>query len=54
MFAACGSDAIRFDGVAGKRVAFDVTETRFAVEDAELAGRLVMPKDDGTARRLRA
>jgi len=47
VFGACGSDAMQFDGVEGKRVAFDVTETRFAVEDAELSGRLVMPK--GTA-----
>jgi uncharacterized protein len=47
VFPACGSDAIRFDGVEGKRVAFDVTETRFAVEDGELAGRLVMPKGGG-------
>ncbi len=48
IFPSCGSDGIRFDGKQGTRVAFDVTETRFAVEDAELAGRLVMPK--GTAR----
>jgi pimeloyl-ACP methyl ester carboxylesterase len=48
VFAACGSEAIRFDGVAGKRVAFDVTETRFAVEDADLVGRLLMPKGTGT------
>jgi uncharacterized protein len=46
-FGACGSDAIRFDGVEGKRVTFDVTETRFAVEDADLVGRLVMPKGTG-------
>jgi uncharacterized protein len=46
-FAACGGDAIRFDGVEGKRVAFDVIETRFAVEDADLVGRLVLPKGTG-------
>ena len=44
VFAACSDDTIRFDGVEGKRVAFDVTETHFAAEDADLAGRLVMPK----------
>ena len=48
LFPPCGGDGIRFDGQQGTRIAFDVTETRFAVEDAELAGRLVMPK--GTAR----
>lgn len=46
-FADCASEAIRFNGMAGKRIEFDVTETRFAVEDAELAGRLVMPKGAG-------
>jgi hypothetical protein len=30
-----------------KRIAFDVAETRFAVEDADLAGRLVMPRGAG-------
>ncbi len=44
---ACGSEVIRFDGVEGKQVAFDVTETHFAVEDAVLVGRLVMPKGTG-------
>jgi uncharacterized protein len=47
-FPPCGSDGIRFDGVPGRRVAYDVTETRFSVEDAELAGRLVMPKGTGS------
>lgn len=46
-FPPCGSDGIRFDGMQGTRVAFDVTETQFAVEDARLAGRLVMPKGTG-------
>ena len=46
-FAACGSDGIHFGGMQGTRVAFDVTETRFAVEDAKLAARLVMPKGTG-------
>ena len=42
-FPPCGKDGIRFDGIEGKRIAFEVTETRFAAEDAELVGRLVMP-----------
>jgi uncharacterized protein len=46
-FGRCGSGSLRFDGVQGTRVAFDVTETRFAVEDAVLAGRLVMPRGSG-------
>jgi len=47
IFPACGSDGISFDGRQGTRVAFDVIETQFAVEDAKLAGRLVMPKGTG-------
>jgi hypothetical protein len=47
VFPACGGDSIDFNGVQGKRIAFDTTETRFKVEDAELAGRLVMPKGTG-------
>jgi pimeloyl-ACP methyl ester carboxylesterase len=46
-FAPCGTDGIWFDGVQGTRVLFDVMETRFAVEDAVLAGRLVMPRGTG-------
>jgi pimeloyl-ACP methyl ester carboxylesterase len=44
---ACGQESITFDGAAGTRVPFDVAETRFAVEDAVLAGRLVMPRGTG-------
>jgi len=40
----CSRDAIRFDDVPGARIDFDVTETRFEVEGAELTGRLVMPQ----------
>ena len=46
-FAACGSEGIRFAGAPGTRIALDVTETRFAVEDGVLAGRLVMPTGGG-------
>jgi|HubBroStandDraft_5_1064220.scaffolds.fasta_scaffold30048_2 pimeloyl-ACP methyl ester carboxylesterase len=46
-FASCESGTVRFDGSPGTRVAFDVTDTKFAVEDAVLAGRLVLPKGTG-------
>jgi uncharacterized protein len=42
----CARDAIDFDGTRGERIDFDVVETRFDVEGASLAGRLVMPKGD--------
>jgi hypothetical protein len=47
IFPSCAGGSIRFDGVPGTRVVFDITETHFAVEDAALAGRLVMPKGGG-------
>jgi hypothetical protein len=47
VFADCASGTIRFDGKEGTRIAFGVAEMRFAVEDAELAGRLIMPKGAG-------
>ncbi len=47
IFPPCGTDGIHFAGMQGKRVAFDTVETRFKVEDAELAGRLLMPKGTG-------
>lgn len=43
----CARGDIRFNGVAGKRTDFDMVETRFTVEGAQLAGRLVMPKGAG-------
>jgi len=43
-FSDCAKGEIRFDGVTGKRIAFDVTETRFQGAGVSLAGRLVMPK----------
>jgi dienelactone hydrolase len=46
-FGPCGSGTIRFGGQAGRRIAFAVTETRFRNADAELAGRLVLPRGDG-------
>jgi uncharacterized protein len=47
-FSDCASGEINFDGVKGKRIAFDVTETKFQGAGVSLAGRLVMPK--GTDR----
>jgi pimeloyl-ACP methyl ester carboxylesterase len=39
----CGSKEITFDGIVGTRIAFDVIETRFTVDGAEIAGRLLLP-----------
>ena len=39
----CDSNEITFDGVRGTRIPFNVIETRFAVDGAELAGRLLLP-----------
>jgi hypothetical protein len=43
----CAAGRIDFAGTAGKRIAFDVTETRFRGAGVDLAGRLVMPKGNG-------
>jgi uncharacterized protein len=43
-FSDCARGEISFDGVKGKRIAFDVTETKFQGAGVSLAGRLVMPK----------
>ena len=43
-FSDCAKGEIRFDGVKGKRIAFEVTETKFQGAGVSLAGRLVMPK----------
>jgi pimeloyl-ACP methyl ester carboxylesterase len=45
----CPRRAIAFNGARGRRIAFDVTETQFAVEGAILAGRLVMPPGNARA-----
>lgn len=39
-----GCDQIRFDGMDGKRIDFDITETTFHSKDVDLVGRLIMPK----------
>ena len=43
----CAAGSIEFAGTPGKRIAFDVAETRFQGAGVELAGRLVMPKGKG-------
>lgn len=43
----CATGKIRFAGVAGTRIAFDVADTTFAGRDVSLAGRLVLPKGAG-------
>lgn len=40
----CPGGEISFGGKRGERIDFEVTETRFEVDGASLAGRLVMPK----------
>src|SRR5574338_372749 len=47
-FSDCANGEISFDGVKGKRIAFDVTETKFEGAGVTLAGRLVMP--EGSSR----
>lgn len=45
-FSACAEGGIVFGGIAGERIAFDVTETTFDGAGVRLAGRLVLPRDD--------
>lgn len=45
-FSDCAVGHIVFDGVAGERIAFDVTETIFDGAGERLAGRLVLPQGD--------
>lgn len=44
----CASGELTFDGVRGSKIPLEIIETRFAVEGAELAGRLLLPP--GNAR----
>ena len=39
----CDSKEIFFDDIRGIRIPLDITETRFTVDGAELAGRLLLP-----------
>jgi hypothetical protein len=43
-FSDCGTGAISFHGMAGRRIMFDQRETTFRSHHTVLAGRLVMPK----------
>jgi uncharacterized protein len=43
-FSACDVGRILFGNIAGQRIAFDVTETKFSSGSIKLAGRLVLPK----------
>lgn len=47
-FGDCSAGTIRFEGVEGRRISFDVSDTRFRGAGVTLAGRLVLPK--GTDR----
>jgi dienelactone hydrolase len=42
----CRAPALRFDGQAAQRLAFEVREIRFPVRGAQLAGRLLLPRGD--------
>ncbi len=46
-FSECGRGEIDFDGVRGRRIAYDVTNTTFTSRDTRFVGRLVMPKGAG-------
>jgi uncharacterized protein len=43
-FSACAAGRINFDGVEGRRIKFDVTDTTFTSQGVKLAGRLILPK----------
>jgi uncharacterized protein len=42
-FSDCAAGKINFDGLTGRRIAFDVRDTRFVSHGTTLVGRLVMP-----------
>ena len=46
-FADCAEGTITFAGVAGRKLEFDVTETRFKGAGVTLAGRLTLPPGSG-------
>ena len=45
-FGECADARITFDGQAGSKIAFDITETRVAGKGEQLRGRLVLPQGD--------
>jgi hypothetical protein len=46
-FSDCRDGRITFGGMAGKRIPFDITNTRFQGAGVTLAGRLVLPRGHG-------
>ena len=46
-FSTCSASRIDFDGIAGERIAFDVSEATFKSHGTKLAGRLILPKGTG-------
>lgn len=46
-FTGCRDGRITFGGVTGRRIAFDITNTRFRGAGVTLAARLVLPKGNG-------
>jgi pimeloyl-ACP methyl ester carboxylesterase len=46
-FSDCSGNAIRFNGMAGKRIAFDTKDVTFESHGVKLTGRLVMPLGTG-------
>jgi pimeloyl-ACP methyl ester carboxylesterase len=46
-FSACKAGRINFDGVEGRRIKFDVTDTTFTSHGTTLVGRLILPKGTG-------
>jgi len=44
----CTTGSISFDGMEGRRIAFDVTETAFTSHGTRLIGRLLLPKGTAT------
>lgn len=46
-FSDCNAGRITFAGMAGRRIAFDITNTHFQGAGVTLAGRLVLPEGNG-------
>jgi hypothetical protein len=46
-FSDCAAGVIRFGAQDGRRIPFDVTDTKFEIHGVTLAGRLVLPKGTG-------
>ena len=46
-FSACEAGGINFDGVEGRRIKFDLTDTTFTSHGTTLLGRLILPKGTG-------